>query len=393
VSACDSNLGGPGTGPDVVRERELTAQIARLRALGAPAPPAVPVAVAGPGLSVPRMRSVLAEVREQLGMDVAWLSEMTEEEQIFRALDALPGLVPPGTGVGDALPRRQTVCHRMLSGEVGELVADAAADPALAGLDAVRDGWLGAYVGVPVQLEGRTWGTLCAISRHPLTGIGERDVAFLRVIANLVGEQLLDDRRRVHEERSHGELTAVTALFSAVEARDQQLAAEARSVLELATSVALELGLGDRELDAIQQVALLHDLGKLAVPDAILHKPGPLSDREWELMREHPAVGAQVAAGVPALAHLADTIRAGHERWDGSGYPDGRLGGDTPRVARIVFTCHAYRAMTSRRPYRPALPPGAARAELRRHAGTQFDPEVTAALLGVIGDEAAPALA
>jgi HD-GYP domain-containing protein (c-di-GMP phosphodiesterase class II) len=136
--------------------------------------------------------------------------------------------------------------------------------------------------------------------------------------------------------------------------------------------------------------ARLHDVGKVAVPDAVLQKAARLTSEEWALMRTHPIVGAAVVSRVPALRALAPMIRAHHERWDGTGYPDGLAGDSIPLGARLVAAVDAYGAMTTDRPYRRASTPAYALAELRRCAGTQFDPAVIVALERVL--EADPSL-
>ena len=125
------------------------------------------------------------------------------------------------------------------------------------------------------------------------------------------------------------------------------------------------------------------------MPDAILRKPGGLTAPEWEVMREHPAIGAQIVSAIGSLSHLAPAVRAEHERWDGGGYPDGLAGEAVPLASRICFVCDAWHAMTSDRPYRRALSAEQARAELRRNAGTQFCPSTVAALERVL-DRGAP---
>ena len=134
----------------------------------------------------------------------------------------------------------------------------------------------------------------------------------------------------------------------------------------------------------IEQVAVLHDIGKVGIPDSILLKRGPLTNAEWQLMRQHPAVGERVVANTESLAHLAPAIRAEHERYDGRGYPDGLTGDEIPIASRITLACDAYHAMTSDRPYRSALTREQALIELRDNAGTQFDPDVVAALLNLV---------
>ncbi len=151
-------------------------------------------------------------------------------------------------------------------------------------------------------------------------------------------------------------------------------------------AVAHRMGLSEEEVADIEQAALLHDVGKIGVPDSILHKPGPLGESEKELMHEHPIIGERIVASIEGLAHLAPVIRAEHERWDGKGYPDGLSGEHIPLASRVVFTCDSFHAMTSDRPYRDAMGVRAALEELERSSGKQFDPSTVRALLDVVGD-------
>jgi HD-GYP domain-containing protein (c-di-GMP phosphodiesterase class II) len=171
------------------------------------------------------------------------------------------------------------------------------------------------------------------------------------------------------------------ALLQAVETHDRPTARHSHVVLDLARRVARRLGLPSGHVAEVEQVALLHDVGKLAIPHAILSKPGPLDEEEWATMRSHPAIGADAVAQVSELAHLAPAVRASHERWDGSGYPDGLAGYDIPMASRITFVCDAYDAMTSDRPYRVARSQLVALAELLGGAGTQFCPHCADALV------------
>jgi putative nucleotidyltransferase with HDIG domain len=164
----------------------------------------------------------------------------------------------------------------------------------------------------------------------------------------------------------------------------------ARAVAELATSVAAQLGLVDAEVRVVQFAALLHDVGKVAVDDQVLGKPGPLSADEWSAVRCHPEVGERLAREALALPEASVVaIRHHHERYDGRGYPDGLAGQAIPLAARIVAVADAYDAMTSDRPYRRALSPVQARDELARCAGTHFCPDVVAAFLDATSASAA----
>jgi PAS domain S-box-containing protein len=181
--------------------------------------------------------------------------------------------------------------------------------------------------------------------------------------------------------RTQDEATGVRALRAALDARERQTSTHSEATVSLAVRVARRLDLRSEEISAIEHVALLHDVGKIGIPDDILQKEGPLDEAEWQTMRRHPAIGAQIVASVTSLSHLAPAICAEHECWDGTGYPDGLAGDQIPVASRIVLACDALHAMTSARPYRKAMPMATALRGLRYHAGTQFDPAVVAALL------------
>ncbi|MDX6585795.1 MAG: hypothetical protein QOI31_268 [Solirubrobacterales bacterium] len=165
-------------------------------------------------------------------------------------------------------------------------------------------------------------------------------------------------------------------------------------VARLAMAVGVELGLGYEEIDVIGRAAEFHDIGKVAIPQEILDRPGPLSESEWDLMRRHTMIGYKILNATPAMRPVATLVRSSHERWDGRGYPDGLVGEMAPLGARIVSICDAFDAMTSKRPYSEALSRREALAELRACAGTQFDPdlvEVFCAIEGRAPIEPAPA--
>jgi diguanylate cyclase (GGDEF)-like protein/putative nucleotidyltransferase with HDIG domain len=177
---------------------------------------------------------------------------------------------------------------------------------------------------------------------------------------------------------------AVEALAVALTERDRYTGEHSEAVIEMCAAVARNLGLRDAEVDRIRSAALLHDIGKVAIPDEILHKPGPLTDEEWVLMREHPVIGERILNVLPGMSAVARIVRHEHERWDGLGYPDGLSGEAIPLGSRIIIVADTYHAITSHRPYREARSHSEAIEELTRCAGTQFDPTVTAALVGYL---------
>ena len=250
----------------------------------------------------------------------------------------------------------------------------------MAGLDPLEAG----SAIVPLESgDGRLHGSLVCrpVGDHVLD---ERDLGFLRVLGRVVGAQIEHSERDRRLRREQAETSGLQALLAAIEARDSYTGDHSRCVVDLSVRVAEELSLAGREVEQVEQVALLHDVGKVAVPDAILQKNGPLTEPEVELVRRHPVVGARIVGSVSELAHLAPAIRSGHERWDGRGYPDGLEADEIPLLSRITFVCDAYDAMVSERPYRAALVPPAAAAEVQHNAGSQFCPDASAALLSVL---------
>ena len=137
----------------------------------------------------------------------------------------------------------------------------------------------------------------------------------------------------------------------------------------------------------------MHDIGKLAVPDAVLAKPAPLDPEEWRFIRDHTMIGERILREAPALDPVAELVRSSHERWDGGGYPDRLTGEEIPLGSRVIFVCDAFQAMTSDRPYAPGVSTGEAIAELRRCAGSQFDPRVVEAFCAHITAADGPAQA
>ena len=182
---------------------------------------------------------------------------------------------------------------------------------------------------------------------------------------------------------------AIEALAIALLERDRYTGEHSESVVEMARAVARTLGLAPAQVGDVRAAALLHDIGKVGIPDAILHKPGPLTHEERAVMAEHPVIGERILRGIGGFAHVARIVRHEHESWDGSGYPDGLAGEQIPVGSRIILACDAYHAMTSDRPYRERMTHADAFGELARGAGSQFDPEVTESLIGHLYNERA----
>jgi two-component system, cell cycle response regulator len=193
--------------------------------------------------------------------------------------------------------------------------------------------------------------------------------------------RLADQRMYAHKRggRVSTERQSTDVLLRVLAERSPDLEGHTAMVASLAGAVAERLGLSPDRVADVRSAAELHDVGKVAIPDDILDKPSALSDEEWEFMRRHTLIGARIVAAAPALDRVAPLVRSSHERWDGTGYPDQLAGEAIPLGARIVAVCDAFDAMTSDRPYSPGMPSADALEELRRCAGSQFDPMVVEA--------------
>jgi two-component system, cell cycle response regulator len=185
-------------------------------------------------------------------------------------------------------------------------------------------------------------------------------------------------RLTAHRDASHvaGGRESLGLLLKVLSEHSPGVLEDLNRVAHFATATAAGLGLSESEVELIEIAARLHDVGKLAIPDAILTKAGPLDEDEWAVMRTHSEIGQRILAAAPSLAHAAKLVRSHHERHDGFGYPD-RLAGDKIQVgARIIAVCAAFVAMMKHRPFSDAITVNEALAELRRCSGTQFDPQV-----------------
>jgi diguanylate cyclase (GGDEF)-like protein len=207
------------------------------------------------------------------------------------------------------------------------------------------------------------------------------------------GEALRKADRAMYAQKHLGRTSAgrqsSDVLRRALAERHPQLGEHIHGVVELAGQVAERLGIEGEELAQICDAAALHDIGKVAIPDAIISKPGPLDEDEWAFMRRHTLIGERIIAAAPALGGAARLVRASHEAWDGSGYPDRVKGVEVPLGARVIAVCDAFDAMISDRPYARAMTVEQALAELRRCAGTQFDPAIVREFERVMAERAA----
>jgi diguanylate cyclase (GGDEF)-like protein len=198
--------------------------------------------------------------------------------------------------------------------------------------------------------------------------------------------RIADDRMYLHKQRNRpsAERQSIEALVASQ--RDSRLVNRPAGVAHLAEAVSRRLRMPEPELRTLRQAAELHDVGKLAIPEEILSKPGPLSDDEWEFVRRHLLIGERILGAAPALGAAGKLVRSTHEHWNGSGYPDGLASSEIPLGARIIAVCDSFDAMTSPRPFAEPISTQEAIRELLRCSGTQFDPEVVDAFAAVQAD-------
>ncbi|MEW5921895.1 MAG: HD domain-containing phosphohydrolase [Bacillota bacterium] len=213
----------------------------------------------------------------------------------------------------------------------------------------------------------------------------EEEVGYLATVAGQVGLAL--ENARLYESLRRYYLSALQALTAALEAKDTYTRGHSVRVARLAQACARVLGLSDEEQEQLYLAALLHDIGKIGVPESILLKHGPLEPAEWDEVKSHPVVGVRIVEPAGFPPQVVAAIRHHHENYGGGGYPDGLAGEEIPLLARIIGVADAYDAMTSDRPYRRPRTAEEAKEELRRKAGRQFDPLVVEAFLRIPAPE------
>jgi diguanylate cyclase (GGDEF)-like protein len=249
-------------------------------------------------------------------------------------------------------------------------------------------GLAGGLVAVaPLRLDGDRLGCIAVRTGGHEGAFDERSMRLLAGVAHQVKLAVTNAVSFESLERTF--LSTVEALANALEANDQYTSSHARWITDMALHVGRELRMEPKALKRLELGALFHDIGKIGVPEAILAKPGPLSDEEWKVVRLHPELGAGILAPIERLEQVCEIVRHCHEHWDGTGYPNGLAGEDIPLESRVILVCDAYHAMTTDRPYRGRLSVEEACRRLRGAAGTQFDPQVVEVFLTLD----APALA
>jgi HD-GYP domain-containing protein (c-di-GMP phosphodiesterase class II) len=359
------------------RARRLQRQVQRIDALHA-----IDEAIVGSPDLTTMLNVLLDHVVGHLGVDAAQIllyrptdgSLETGASRGFRTPAVAGARAPLGV---DAAGRSATERRVVVSGSGDEPARDPRFD---------AEGFVVGYA-VPLIARGRVIGVLEALHRSPLQTDGDWS-AFLAVLAGqasiaIDGAATLADLARSHADLLRSYDATLEGWVRALDLRDHALEGHSQRVTAMAVHLARVVGFGEDELAHVYRGALLHDIGKIAIPDAILHKDGPLSPEEWNVMRRHPDHAHAWLAPIPFLRHALHIPHQHHERWDGKGYPQGLRGEEISPAARLFAVVDVYDALRSVRPYGAALAIEEARAYVKAHAGTHFDPSFVEAFLTV----------
>ncbi len=201
-------------------------------------------------------------------------------------------------------------------------------------------------------------------------------------------EEYLNSGKLLNQNSSHS--AVISSIMAALYAKSQETEEHGQRLGRVCQVIGEQLGLAPKDLDDLQLLSKLHDIGKIGIDDRIINKPGKLSEDEWKIMKQHPEIGYRIAMATPQLEHIAEYILYHHEHWDGTGYPMGLKGFEIPIISRILAVADAFDAMTEDRVYRRALSREDALKEIERNAGTQFDPKIARLFVGMTSAQEAP---
>lgn len=263
------------------------------------------------------------------------------------------------------------------------LLQDLTADPWLAGPNTHRQPVVSA-MGVPLRTRDKIIGMLNASRLTRRQRFTRQDLKLLTLFSSSISTAI--EHARLFEELKEAHFEAILAFGEALETRDLYTGGHIHRVLNYATALARKLGLPQDEIETLQYVAMLHDIGKIGIPDHILHSTEPLNEENWRLMKGHSAKGASMLSRIPALARFAPYVHHHHERWDGKGYPDGLKGENIPLYSRIIAVADTYDGLTTDRPYKKAIGQDEAVRVLESSAGSQLDPHLVKVFLQALSE-------
>ncbi|RIH85979.1 PAS domain S-box protein [Calidithermus roseus] len=364
--------------------RKLEARVGQLEALRA-----IDQAISA-SLDLRLALEVFCEQLMRLPLDAVSLLLYRKESRMLETIETRGFRSPPSEVRRLSVPLGQGHTGRAALERRPVGVDDLTRDPGFAPEFTLREGFV-AMRALPLLAKGELLGVLVAFTRRPWD-LSSEEEEFLEALATqgsiaIENSRLFEGLQRAKLELELAYDLTLLGWAQAVEMRDQETAGHTQRVTELTLKLARQMGLPEEDLEHLRRGAILHDVGKLGVPDAVLLKPGSLSEEEWALMRKHPTLAHQWLSGIPFLRKALAIPYAHHERWDGSGYPRGLKGEAIPLEARIFAVIDVYDALTSDRPYRPAWPREKALEYIREQSGKQFDPEVVAAFLELMHAE------
>ncbi len=234
---------------------------------------------------------------------------------------------------------------------------------------------------IPLHAKGNLVGILAAGNKRSGQAYSQDDRLILTTLGNQMAVAI--ENARLYEELESTFVETVVALANAIDLRDTYTSNHSQQIADMAAETARAMQCSPQEIDTVYWGGLLHDIGKIGIPDSILQKPGPLDEEEWDIIRQHPQIGADLVAKINKLTHIAPAIAYSHERFDGSGYPQGKQGYEIPLEARIIAVVDSYSAMVDERSYKPPMSPYAAIEEIYQNAGILFDPAVVEAFIQI----------
>ncbi len=326
----------------------------------------------------------LVEVNKKIfrteGASILLLNEKTNE-LYFKAIDSEKKniirdiVIPPGKGIaGESLMKNKTI-----------VVNDTSSDPRFyMEVDKTSGFKTKKLVATPIRVLGRVIGVLEAINKSDDSNFDEKDIETIEVVSNIAGINIQNSL--FYEKLRKILIDVIKSLIIALEARDEYTRGHSERVQMYSQIIGEELGLHRDVLMNLQLSAILHDIGKIGIPDSILRKDSKLTEEEFEVIKQHPLIGYKILSSIEDIEEeILNGVLWHHERYDGKGYPNNLSGKKIPFFARIIAVADTFDAMTSDRPYRKGLPPDTAFEEIIRNKGSQFDPEVVEAFSNAFG--------
>jgi HD-GYP domain-containing protein (c-di-GMP phosphodiesterase class II) len=292
------------------------------------------------------------------------------------ALDPVAMRPSGGEGDGSDISISRTIVDDVVKKGVSTLASDASTDERFKSGQSIVAGGIRSVICVPLQAQDRVLGVLYADTRSVTNAFNEGDLELMAAIGIQAGIAI--QRATLLSELEDLFFGSIRTLVAAIDAKDRYTHGHSERVTNFALKIAKEMSLGDEEREIIQLAGLLHDVGKIGVPESVLNKPGDLTEEEWAAVKRHPEHGAEIIANIHAknIDSISSAVRHHHERWDGSGYPDGLKREEAPLASRILAVADSFDAMTSDRPYRKGFSADQAAEVVAECAGTQFDPTI-----------------